>query len=52
MLRSEPSKLVNDCIDAFAEKHESEQYVLYREEVNYSILIENIFAADRVISWW
>lgn len=52
LLRSEPSKLVNEFIDAFAEKNESEQYVLYKEEVNYSKLIENIFIADRVISWW
>ena len=52
LLRSEPSKLVNEFIGAFAEKHQSEQYVLYKEEVNYSKLIENIFAADRVISWW
>jgi len=52
LLRSEPSKLVNEFIDAFAEKNESEQYVLYKEEVNYSKLVEKFFENDRIISWW
>jgi len=52
LLRSEPSKPVNQSIEAFAEKHETEQYLLYKKEVNYSELVENIFAADRIISWW
>lgn len=52
ILRSEPSGMVNDFVKSFAEKGESEQFILYKYEVDYSKLIENIFAADRVISWW
>lgn len=52
ILRSEPSGMVKGFIEAFAEKNESEQFILYKNEVDYSKLTENIFAADYVISWW
>jgi hypothetical protein len=52
ILRSEPSQLVNSLIESSAGKDESEQYILYKQEINYAELIEKIFTADRVISWW
>ena len=52
ILRSEPSQMVNDLVDAFSEKHESDKYYLYKDELDYSELVEKIFANDRVISWW
>lgn len=52
LLRSEPSKLINELIDAFSENNESEQFYLYKDNVDYSQLIAKIFENDRIISWW
>ena len=57
ILKSEPDETVARVIEA--QSHESEVAVvsLYRDEitghaVDWSRLVEDIFAYDRVICWW
>ncbi|MBW1778328.1 MAG: hypothetical protein JRJ54_12140 [Deltaproteobacteria bacterium] len=52
ILRSDPTQMVKELMDAFAEDYEADEYPLYGTDVDYSILVKKIFENDKVISWW
>ncbi len=52
ILRSEPDDLVRILIDKTSAGDETAEIPLYLEEVDYDLLIKEIFESERVISWW
>jgi hypothetical protein len=52
ILRSEPDEMVRMFIREVSESEESMEVTLYQGEVDYQQLLKDIFASDRVISWW
>ena len=52
ILRSEPNEMVRNFIGETSKNAESFEYPLYTEEVVYDQVVKEIFASDRVISWW
>ncbi|MBW2296826.1 MAG: hypothetical protein JRF32_04365 [Deltaproteobacteria bacterium] len=57
ILKSEPDETVAGLIESQTVEGEAAVVSLYRDEisgsaVNWSRLVEDIFAYDRVICWW
>jgi len=52
ILRSEPDEMVRMFIREVRKSEESMEVPLYQGEVDYQQLLKDIFASDRVISWW
>jgi len=57
ILKSEPDETIARVIEAQSVKEEVAVVSLYRDEisgnaVDWSRLVEDIFAYDRVICWW
>lgn len=52
ILRSEPDDMVRRLIEGVSAGEKAREVPLYAGEVNYEALIEEIFEADRIISWW
>jgi len=52
ILRSEPDEMVRMFIREISQVEESVEIPLYREEVDYDRVVEDIFDSDRVICWW
>ncbi|WP_456475296.1 hypothetical protein [Candidatus Pyrohabitans sp.] len=51
ILRSEPSDRVKEIIEVHKKEHDVEIFELYKNK-DYEALVDKIFAADKVISWW
>jgi len=49
--RSEPDETVKTLMKAFAED-EATVVPLYTGDVDWAKLVDDIFAHDKVISWW
>lgn len=52
VLKSEPDSTVEKLMDHIAGKTQSKCTALYEENVDWSQLVDDIFAYDRVICWW
>ena len=53
LLRSEPDEMVKMLIDAIFKGSDSIRVNLYEEsEPDYEWLVQQLFAADKVVSWW
>ena len=52
LLRSEPDEMVTLFIDEGYRGDENLQVRLYEGEPDYDRLVRELFACDRVISWW
>jgi len=52
LLRSEPDEMVRAFIDEGYRGEENREVPLYEGEPDYDDLIRELFASDRVISWW
>jgi hypothetical protein len=51
IFRSEPDENVNTLVGAF-EDVETKETALYKTNPDYDTLVEDIFKAGKVISWW
>lgn len=51
ILRSEPEETVKKLMAAFIGQEEKTTR-LYEPDVEWETLVDNIFASDKVISWW
>lgn len=51
VLRSEPDEQVRELMRVVA-GGENKQVALYRGDVDYDRLVEELFNHDRVICWW
>lgn len=52
LLRSEPDDMVAQCVEAFLEDDGSKKIALYEGNVDWSEVVDEIFAHDKVICWW
>jgi hypothetical protein len=52
LLRSEPDEMVKTFIDEGYRGDENLKVPLYEGELDYEQLVRDLFACDRVISWW
>lgn len=53
LLRSKPDEMVKMLITETFKESESIQVNLYEEgESDYEWLVQQLFAADKVVSWW
>ena len=52
LLRTEPSITVERLIDCFYDEEECAVETLYREDVDWNRLVDDIFSYDKVICWW
>ena len=52
LLRSDPDEMVKQLIEKGYEGDENQQVRLYEGEPDYDELVRDLFASDRVISWW
>ncbi|MCF8105949.1 MAG: hypothetical protein K9K64_10725 [Desulfohalobiaceae bacterium] len=51
ILRTEPDQTTTELFELVAEPEEK-RVRLYSGDVDWDQLVEDIFAADKVISWW
>ena len=51
IFRTEPDENVKTLVQAF-EDVETKEVALYKSDPDYETLVEDIFKADKVISWW
>ncbi|MBU0545366.1 MAG: hypothetical protein KKH97_08520 [Proteobacteria bacterium] len=52
ILRSEPTTMTQNFIQATSADGGNEQVKLYQENIDYNRLVHEIFISDRVICWW
>jgi len=52
ILRSEPDKTVEKLIEDFSDEEVVTLEALYHENFDWSRLVDDIFAYDKVICWW
>ena len=52
ILRSKPDETVKMFMAAIPKDSESIRVPLYEGAPNYDWLIQQLFAADKVVSWW
>jgi hypothetical protein len=52
ILRSEPGEWVRRLIARTSQGATATEVPLFRGDVDYARLVEDIFAADLVICWW
>ena len=52
LLRSEPDEMVKTFIEQGYHGDENLMVPLYDGEPDYDELVRDLFACDRVISWW
>ncbi|WP_022665021.1 hypothetical protein [Desulfospira joergensenii] len=49
--RTEPDETVKTLLPATADR-EDKEVALYEPDLDWEALVEDIFSADKVISWW
>ena len=52
ILKSSPDETVEKLIDYLTENNESTVKPLFQGSVDWSRLVDDIFAHDKVICWW
>ena len=52
IMRTQPDDMVTLFINKTSQGHDSSNFPLYQEPVDYDRLVQEIFDSDRVFSWW
>lgn len=52
ILRSEPDENTSKIIEVHKQDNEVKVVELYSGDQDYAALVDDIFAHDKVISWW
>jgi len=52
IFRSEPTEQVQNLVKTLSEGNETDTFRLYQGNIDYAKLVEEIFAHDKVVSWW
>ena len=52
ILRTEPDASVKTFMETISAKEESKVTPLYNKDMDWSGLVDDILAYDKVISWW
>lgn len=51
ILRSEPDENVKELMAPFSDQDEKKT-TLYTADVDWEMLVDDIFSSEKVISWW
>lgn len=52
ILRSQPDQTVETLIKSSTNGDEPKAAELYKTDIDWAALVDDIFAHDKVISWW
>ena len=52
ILKSEPDETVGKLTEELSRMNETSVAVLYEGDVDWSALVDDIFAHEKVICWW
>lgn len=52
VLKSEPDEKTRTLMTILSEGNEAVELPLYGPLVDYEALIDEVFASDKVVSWW
>jgi hypothetical protein len=52
ILRTEPDDTVRRCLEAFSTEDAVNVAALYKGDVDWSRLVDDIFSHEKVICWW
>jgi hypothetical protein len=52
IVRSEPDEMIQKFVEAFSENNKDKVVALYKKDVDWEEVVDDIFAHDRVICWW
>jgi hypothetical protein len=52
ILRTEPDQTVKEIVVSTTNGDESSTAELYKGDIDWSRLVDDIFSHDKIISWW
>ncbi|WP_153304077.1 hypothetical protein [Desulfonatronovibrio hydrogenovorans] len=52
ILKSEPDQFVRDLIKTACKDRKCKQVALFKKDTDWELVLNEIFAADKVICWW
>jgi len=52
IFRTEPDETVENIVATTTNGDESKAAELYKGEINWSCLVDDIFSHDKIICWW
>jgi len=52
ILRSKPTPMTDRLIQGTSAGKDDPPFLLYRDDIDYDRLVDDIFSSDRVICWW
>ncbi len=52
VLRTEPDDTVEICMQAFSVEKIVNTTILYKDDIDWFRLVDDIFSHDKVICWW
>jgi len=52
ILRTEPDQTVKDIVVSTTNGDQSKAAELYKGDIDWSRLVDDIFSHDKIISWW
>ncbi len=52
ILKSEPDELVRDLKEKICQTNQCKELKVYSPDVDWNQVVDEIFAADKVICWW
>ena len=52
IFRTEPDETVEDIVKAIINGDESKVLELYKGDIDWSRVVDDIFSHEKIISWW
>ena len=52
IIRSEPDDTTKKFVEGFSEDEGAKKVVLYKGDIDWSALVDDIFSYDKVVCWW
>jgi len=52
IVRSEPDDMIQKFVETFSKNQKDKVVALYKKDVDWDEVVDDIFAHDRVICWW
>jgi hypothetical protein len=52
VLRTEPDDTVETCMEAFSVEEVVNVTALYKDDIDWFRMVDDIFSHDKVICWW
>ncbi|PID72167.1 MAG: hypothetical protein CSA31_02090 [Desulfobulbus propionicus] len=50
--RSEPTEDVQTLVAILNRDRDADEFKLYKDQPNYDVLLQKIYAADKTVCWW